>query len=247
MVSIRSIYQKSRIKENENVEKEKKRKRKIIWYNPPFSLGVKTNIGKIFFKILKKHFPKNSQLSKIFNKNTIKLSYSCTKNMKSIISGHNRHILKPNVKQNGCKCRDKNECPLDNKCQTPQLIYKAEVTNNIDGENKYYIGLTETSFKERFSNQKKSYKNESYKTDTELSKYVWSLRDDGKTPIIKWSIIKQIYTKTQSNFCKLCLMEKYYILDTLGDEKCLNKRNEFITKCRHQNKLLLKYIKDSND
>ena len=55
-------------------EDKRKRRRKIIWFNPPFSLSVKTNIGKLFFKMLKKHFPKANQLSKIFNKNTIKLA-----------------------------------------------------------------------------------------------------------------------------------------------------------------------------
>ena len=39
-------------------EEKRKRRRKIIWFNPPFSLNVKTNTGKLFFKMLKKHFPK---------------------------------------------------------------------------------------------------------------------------------------------------------------------------------------------
>jgi len=42
-------------------------------------------------------------------------------------------------------------------------------------------------------------------------------------------------------------MEKLCILNTLGDEKCLNKKSEFISKCGHQNKLLLKNVKDSMD
>ena len=56
---------------NINREVKKKRKRKIIWYNPPFSLNVKTNVGKVFFKILRKNFPKTNPMSKIFNKNTV--------------------------------------------------------------------------------------------------------------------------------------------------------------------------------
>ena len=66
-------------------------------------------------------------------------------------------------------------------------------------------------------------------------------------PTIKWKIVKLVYGKTTSSICKLCLTEKYYLLNALGDDRCLNKRNEFVTKCRHQNKLLLKYFKDSND
>ena len=50
-----------------------------------------------------------------------------------------------------------------------------------------------------------------------------------------------------SEFCKLCLMEMLYILNALGDEKCFNKRNEFISKCDYQNELLLKNVKDSMD
>ena len=50
-----------------------------------------------------------------------------------------------------------------------------------------------------------------------------------------------------SDFCKLCLMEMLYILNALGDEICLNKRNEFISKCHYQNKPLLKNVKDSMD
>ena len=42
-------------------------------------------------------------------------------------------------------------------------------------------------------------------------------------------------------------MEKLYILNALGDERCLKKKSEFIKKCRHQNKLLLKNVKDSMD
>ena len=46
-------------------------------------------VGKQFFKIVNKHFPENNTLHKIFNKNTLKISYSCMKNMSDIISSHN--------------------------------------------------------------------------------------------------------------------------------------------------------------
>ena len=55
---------------------KKKRKRNIIWFNPPYSVNVKTNIGKMFFKIIKKNFPKNHQFYKILNRNAVRLSYS---------------------------------------------------------------------------------------------------------------------------------------------------------------------------
>ena len=54
-------------------------KRKIIWYNPPYCANIKT------------HFPKTNKLHKIFDKNTVKISYSCINSTSSIISGHNKN------------------------------------------------------------------------------------------------------------------------------------------------------------
>ena len=59
--------------ESVSSRRRKNRSRNIIWYNPPFSKNVKTNVRKHFFKLLKKHFGKNHKYQKIFNKNNIKL------------------------------------------------------------------------------------------------------------------------------------------------------------------------------
>ena len=60
----------------------KNRHRDIIWYNPPYSKNVATNVGRAFLKILDKEFPKGNVLHKIFNRNTVKISYSCMCNVK---------------------------------------------------------------------------------------------------------------------------------------------------------------------
>ena len=73
--------------------KKRIRKRNIIWFNPPFSVNVATNIGKMFFGLLHTCFPTNNKLHKILNKNTVKLTYSCMQNMKQIISSHNKTVL----------------------------------------------------------------------------------------------------------------------------------------------------------
>ena len=41
----------------------KKRKRKVVWFNPLFSLNVKTNVGKIFLRLVKRHFAKESPIA----------------------------------------------------------------------------------------------------------------------------------------------------------------------------------------
>ena len=57
------------------------RNRKIIWINPPFSQNVKTNIGKLFFKLVRKNFAKNHKFWKISDLNTLKLNYSSMTNL----------------------------------------------------------------------------------------------------------------------------------------------------------------------
>ena len=71
----------------------KNRHRDIIWYNPPFSKNVATNVGRTFLKILDEEFPKDHVLHKIFNRNTVKISYSCMSNLKQNIDGHNKSTL----------------------------------------------------------------------------------------------------------------------------------------------------------
>ena len=79
----------------ENNQNKKKRKRNIIWFNPPYSKSVKTNIGRILIKLISKYFPPNHKFVKIFNKNAIKLSYSCIPNIRSKINGHNKKYCNP--------------------------------------------------------------------------------------------------------------------------------------------------------
>ena len=75
--------------EENNKIKQISRKCNILWFNPPHSKLVKTNIGMIFLCLINKHFPPTHKYRKIFNKNTIKISYSCMPNIKSKISTHN--------------------------------------------------------------------------------------------------------------------------------------------------------------
>ena len=44
--------------------KKRNRVRKPIYYNPPFSLNVRTNVAAEFLKLIDKHFPNGSMLHK---------------------------------------------------------------------------------------------------------------------------------------------------------------------------------------
>lgn len=53
-----------------------------------------TNAGTIFIKFISNYSPALNTLHKIFNKNTVKKSYSCTDNIAQIIKRHNTKITK---------------------------------------------------------------------------------------------------------------------------------------------------------
>ena len=67
--------------------------RKVTWFSRPYSQNTKTIIGKLFIKLVKKHFPKNNVYHKIFNLNTLKLMYCCTPNVGNIMKQHNSWVL----------------------------------------------------------------------------------------------------------------------------------------------------------
>ena len=170
------------------------------------------------------------------------------RNMSSIISSHNKNVLKSEQKEFGCNWRCKNNCPLGNKCLTLKVIYKAEVRNDENEDIKIYIGQSETPFKERYRNHTKSFNNKRYVNETVLSKYVWDLKDRNVTPTINWSILKSIKGNPNSNGCSLCSIEKLFIISNLDNKTLLNKRNEFVSKCRHINKNMINSVKsDSMD
>ena len=99
-------------------------------------------------------------MHKIFNSNTVKISYSCLRNISSIKSSHNRNILSPKQQSFGCNYRVKNESPLNGEYQTPSVIYRTDVVNNSNDEEKLYFGLTDTTFKERCRNYNRDFKHE---------------------------------------------------------------------------------------
>ena len=148
------------------------RNRKVIWFNPPYSLNVKTNIGKVFLKLVRKHFPRSHKLSKIFNLNTIKISYSSMPSVKNLIKQLNSKILKKyqDKIQPACNYRIKKNCPLNGKCLNQCMVYSTQVSSNTTY--KEYYGASDEEFKSRYNNHMQSFRNISHINDLELSKYL---------------------------------------------------------------------------
>ena len=82
-------------KHDQKKDNSQQHKRQIIWFNPPYSKNVTTKVGKFFLSLIDKHFPPHHKLHKLFNRNNVKISYSCLPNIKSIINAQNRKILYP--------------------------------------------------------------------------------------------------------------------------------------------------------
>ena len=92
-------------------------------------------------------------------------------------------------------------------------MYRADVNNLTNDEKRFYLGVTETPFKERFGNHTWDFKHSKYRNSIEPSKHAGELKDVHISPVIEWSIVTKVLSKIQLNFCKLCLSEKFYIIN----------------------------------
>ena len=102
----------------------------MIWFKPPYSINVTTKVGKFFLSSIDKHFPPHHKLHKLFNRNNVKISYSCLPNIKSIINSHNRKILypTPTIGRRTCNCINISQCPLKQRCLSNNILYQANIT-----------------------------------------------------------------------------------------------------------------------
>ena len=185
----------------------RKRRRNIIWFNPPYSINVKTNISKRFLQLVDKYFPKKHKLNKIFNRNNVKVSYSCLPNIASEITSHNKSIIRKEEIPNSptCNCRAKNSCPLAGNCLQKNVIYKCSVKSDNTTVDADYIGLTENTFKDRLYKHRNSFKYESKANSTKLSKYVWDMKKSEKEiTSMNWSIVdRAVPYKNGTKKCNL--------------------------------------------
>ena len=104
-------------------KRKKNRKRNIIYFNPTYSKNVVTKVGHYFLKLTDKHIPRRHKLHKIFNKNTVKVHCSCTKNIKSIINKKVLHQNRPCPNEQMCNCIKKDLCPPNGNCQAGSHHY----------------------------------------------------------------------------------------------------------------------------
>ena len=108
---------------------------------------------------------------------------------------------------------------------TCRIVYRADVTNSKTDEHKYYYGISDTPFKDRYENHKTSFRHRSPLTNSDLSKYFWKLVDNGAVPTINFSIGKCVKGNTFINNYNLCLSENAFIIRNLDDVNMLKGQN----------------------
>ena len=195
----------------------------------------------LFSCLLDKEFLKGHALHRIFNWNTVKISYCCILNLKQIIDGHNKSTLRKTntIPPKACNCRQPAHCPLDCNCLKSAMIHQATVTMEDNRPAESYVGLTENSFKTRYENHKSSFRDPNKRLSTELCRHIWNLKDTKIEYNVTWKILKQAAPfNPPSNCCNLCPWKKYFII-CRPDKVTLNKRNELVTSCRQAHKFLL--------
>ena len=118
----------------------------ILWFNPPYSHAVSTNLAKKCLQLIDLHFLPSSKFHKTFNRNNVKVSYCCTWNVRNITKSHNQKLINSrNHHVQSYNCRKKEDCPLEGKCRTEIIIYKYIISTSGHPD-LVYLGTTEGYF-----------------------------------------------------------------------------------------------------
>ena len=160
-------------------------------------------------------------------------------NMDTIIKAHNAKILNKEEDNNSkqdktCNCRDQATCPVENNCLKNNVVYKATV--QYEDKEQHYIGMTENTFKTRYTLHKSSFKHSTKRKQTELSNLIWTLKDSDTEYKLTWGIIDRARPyQAGKRTCNLCLSEKFHILT---GSNLINRKTELLNKCPHRRKYL---------
>ena len=140
-----------------------------------------------------------------------------------------------------CNCNNRNRCPFNGECLTPASVYQGSILVP-DADAEKYIGISEPVVKSRWSDHMTSCGMVKYRTKSTLSKKWWALKDSGleldRYKDTKFEILKKsVPYRAGGKKCDLCLSEKLLIMK--NEKEVINKRDEFVSKCRHSQKFML--------
>ena len=165
--------------------------------------------------------------------------------MQSYIHSHNNKNLNK-MEQNNLTCNRRN-CPMPNteppnNCRQTEVVYEGKIRLQDENENgtndtienymKTYKGCTKTELKARIATHRNTFNDPEKRTNTEMAKEIHKLKDENKNFLIQWTILEKIPCfKPGDKYCKLCTLEKYYIIF----KKSRSDLNKFrLEKCKHK-------------
>ena len=182
-------------------------------------------------------------MNKLFNQNSVKISYSCLPSIGRRLAALNSKKLNSDKERlennNEGECRCRGVCPVEGQCKSSNIIYCATIKTFENGKNKIakYFGQTATTFIVRYRNHKHSFGNKKLIKSTELSKFIWDLKTRNINYEINWEIIRKASPyQPGGKFCHLCTSEGIAIGFYQGTEELINSKDEVITRCRHRAK-----------
>ena len=128
----------------------------------------------------------------------MKVSYCCTHNAGNIIKSHNKKLVDSSKHHaQPCSCWKQEDCPLERKCRSENIIHKCIFSTSGDPD-KVYLGTAEGYFKKRYYKHISSFKNERPINKTTLVKYAWEQKQSHDIDL-HWNGIS-------SNLCHLILI-----------------------------------------
>ena len=231
---------------NKKSKNNRTRSRNCVFWNPPYSKNVKTNLIAEFLKIVK-NFPQHNILKPMINTNKIKASYRTVPNMAKQVSRKNGRILKQRVAPPPptCNCQRsrKPHCPVPGKCTITNVCYRCKVVRGDNHKCESYVGQTSRQVKKRIGEHLGDARRYRPETSTDrgsrLSHYIGDLFLNNIPHTLNWSILAQKpHFNPVANFCMLCNVEKVFILYH-PEFSTLNLRNELYGWCKHKEGYLL--------
>ena len=102
------------------------------------------------------------------------------------------------LKQPGCNCQaGPAACPVQGKCLTESVVYRATVTETASGNREMYTGMTGNTFKALWNGHNSDMRLTSGRRKTKLSTHAWSLKDSNTDFDVDWYFIERATILTQ--------------------------------------------------
>ena len=229
---------------NNSNKNNRTRTRNCVYWNPPFTKNVKTNLIAEFLKIVRS-FPQHNVLKPMINTNKIKASYRTVPNMASQVSRKNGRVLKQRVAPPPptCNCQRsrKPNCPVPGKCTITDVCYRCKIVRGDNHKCESYVGQTSRNIKKRIGEHlgdARRYR-PGKSEGSRLSHYIGDLFFNDIPHTLNWSILAQKPSYSPvGNFCMLCNVEKVLIMYH-PEFSTLNLRNELYGWCPHKERFLL--------